>query len=285
MNEQQLPLFDRVLGTCDVLRERTGCRPRVGFVLGSGLGAFAGSVDDRQAVSYEALEHMPRSTVPGHSGNFVFGRVAGIEVAVMAGRAHYYEGHDLGDLTIGVRTLVALGCEAVVVTNAAGGIRPEFQPGDLMCLADHMNLQWQSPLRGPHDPRLGVRFLDMSQAYDPALREQLHVAAEALGIRLHDGVYAALTGPTYETPAEVRMLGILGADAIGMSTVYEVVAARHAGARVVGISLISNLAAGIQKTALSHAEVTETAAAVAGSTVQLLRDFVPLAAAVLDRAK
>ena len=280
-----LSLYDKVMATRDTISERTGAKPVFGVILGSGLGALAESLDDSQFVPYTDLEHIPRSTVPGHAGRMVMGKVGGIEIAVMSGRSHYYEGHSLSELTIGVRALVALGCRGVVVTNAAGGIRTDFHPGDLMCISDHMNLQWQNPLMGINDERLGPRFVDMTLAYDRRLRRILHKKAEARGTTLHDGVYAAISGPSYETPAEIRMLRAIGADAVGMSTVHEVIAARHAGARVCGMSLISNLAAGIEDAELSHAEVTATAKRSQGGTVQLLKDFLPAAAAEVLRAK
>jgi len=273
-----MKLYDKVQETAATIQSKTECNPLIGFVLGSGLGAFGGSLDNTRTISYTDLPHIPSSSVPGHAGQFVTGTVDGTEVAVLSGRSHFYEGHELSDLTVGVRALVALGCKALVITNAAGGIHAEYRPGDLMVIVDHLNLHWQNPLRGPNDERMGIRFLDMNQAYDRRLRRQLHVASRKQKLSLHEGVYACVSGPTYETPAEIRMLRALGADAVGMSSVYEVIAARHAGARTVGLSLISNLAAGIGDDALSHEEVTETAHSVAGTTVQLLKDFIPLAA-------
>ena len=273
--------YEKVISTRDTLFELTGSRPTLGFVLGSGLGAFAEALEDARSVSYSDLEHVPQSTVPGHAGRFYAGTVAGVEVAVLAGRTHFYEGHDVSDLTIAVRSLVALGCRALVVTNAAGGIHAEYRPGDLMVIQDHINMQWHNPLRGPNDDRLGPRFVDMSYAYDRRLRRTLHTVARQRRVHLHDGVYAAISGPSYETPAEIRMLRAVGADAVGMSTVHEVIAARHAGARVVGISLISNLAAGITDDPLSHEDVTRTAHTSAKRTVDLLSKFVPAAAAEL----
>ncbi len=274
-------LHDKVIATADTIFERTQCTPTLGFVLGSGLGDLVATLSDQQAVPYSELPHIPQSTVPGHAGRFVCGHVDGVNVAMLSGRSHFYEGHDLGELTIGVRALVKLGCKGVCVTNAAGGIRTDFRPGDLMAISDHLNLQWTNPLRGPWDPNLGERFLDMTRAYDRRLRRLLHKKAEGLGITLHEGVYAAISGPTYETPAEIRMMRTLGADAVGMSTVHEVIAARHAGARIVGISLISNLAAGIDDNALSHEEVTATAKRVVKNPIRLLEAFIPAAAAEL----
>ena len=269
-----LTLYDKVIATRDTIAARLGGRtPVIGIILGSGLGAIAHAAEEPITVPYDDLAHVPRSTVPGHAGMFVFGRLAGMEAAIMSGRTHYYEGHELSELTVGVRTMVALGCKAILVTNAAGGIHAEYRPGDLMCITDHINMQWVNPLRGPPDERLGPRFLDMSLAYDRELRRLLAKEAEARKIRMHMGVYAAISGPSYETPAEIKALRALGADAVGMSTVHEVIAARHAGARVIGLSLISNLAAGIEDAALSHEEVTATANRVADRTIELLVGF------------
>jgi purine-nucleoside phosphorylase len=278
MSTKQLNLHDKVMQTRDQIVEATGSKPQLGVILGSGLGALAESLEDMRTISYADLPHIPKSTVPGHAGRFVAGNVDNVEIAVLAGRSHYYEGYSLGELTVGVRALAALGCTGVLVTNAAGGIHSEYRPGDLMVIADHINLQWNNPLRGPNDDRLGARFIDMTMAYDRRLRRVLHRTARDHNLDLHDGVYAAISGPSYETPAEIRMLRAIGADAVGMSTVHEVIAARHAGMRVVGLSLISNLAAGIEDKALSHEEVTATAAAVAGPTVELAKAFIPRAA-------
>lgn len=276
-------LYDKVIATRDQIREVTGCQPALGLILGSGLGGLIDALDDPRSVPYTELPHIPQSTVPGHAGRFVCGTIGGVPVAMLAGRSHFYEGHELDELTIGARALVALGCKGLIVTNAAGGIRTDFRPGDLMAISDHINLQWKNPLRGPHDERLGERFVDMTGAYDRRLRRLLHQKASAAGLILHDGVYAAISGPSYETPAEIRMMRTIGADAIGMSTVHEVIAARHAGARIVGVSLISNLAAGIDDKALSHDEVTATAQRVVRNPIRLITDFIPVAAEELAR--
>ena len=283
MSTKQLSLYDKVMETKNQIVDATGCKPTMGVILGSGLGALAESLDNMRSVSYSDLPHIPKSTVPGHAGRFVAGFVDDVEIAVLAGRSHYYEGHDLSELTIGVRALAAMGCKGVLVTNAAGGIHSEYQPGDLMVIVDHINMQWNNPLRGPNDDRLGARFIDMTMAYDRRLRRILHKTAGEHKLNLHDGVYAAISGPSYETPAEIRMLRAIGADAIGMSTVHEVIAARHAGLRVVGITLVSNLAAGIEDAALSHEEVTATASSVAERTVRLLKAFIPKAAQELSK--
>ena len=242
-----------------VVRERTELVPELGLVLGSGLGFLGDQVEDPVAIDYHDLPGFPVSTVPGHAGRLVLGKLSGRPVVVMQGRFHFYEGYPLNRLTIGVRLMVLLGVKAFIITNAAGGIRADLQPGDLMLIRDHVNLMGSNPLMGPNVDDWGPRFPDMSNAYSRELRTQArHVAAE-LGILVKEGVYAAFTGPSYETPAEIRMLNVLGADTVGMSTIPEVIAACHMGRQVLGISCVSNLAAGISPEPLSHAEVTETA--------------------------
>lgn len=232
--------------------------PRAGLVLGSGLGGFADKVEDRQTLPYADIG-MPSSAVEGHAGNLVFGRVGSLPVVAMQGRIHLYEGHSAADVVFGSRLMVQLGAEVVVITNAAGGCGEGLAAGDLMVISDHLNLTGTNPLVGSNDAALGTRFPDMSAAYDPELRQTAHRSARELGFDLKEGVYAGLLGPSYETPAEVRMARTLGADAVGMSTVLEVIAVRHMGARVLGISCITNLAAGISAVPLSHDEVKETA--------------------------
>ncbi|HKQ71265.1 MAG TPA: purine-nucleoside phosphorylase, partial [Polyangiaceae bacterium] len=229
---------------------KASVRPTVGVVLGSGLGAFGEQLEE--AISYDAIPEMPASSVPGHSGKLRLGRIEGVPVACLQGRAHLYEGNSPADVVFGVRLLAKLGCRAVLLTNAAGGIGPHLEPGDCMLVTDHLNLTGRNPLVGPHesDGRAGVRFPDMSRAYDPRLGELAHAAARELGVELKEGVYAGLLGPSYETPAEIRMLRTLGADAVGMSTVLEVIALRQLGVRVAAISCITNLAAGISPTPL-----------------------------------
>lgn len=249
--------------------------PRVGLVLGSGLGGYANTIADRVAIQYQEIG-MPVSRVQGHAGKLVLGRVAGMPVAAMQGRVHLYEGHEPNDVVFGARLMITLGAKILIITNAAGGIGEGYQPGDLMLIEDHLNLTARNCLMGENDDALGPRFPDMSDAYDARLRAIADQVARAQGFELQRGVYAGLLGPTYETPAEVRMLRTLGATAVGMSTVLETIAARHMGARVLGISCISNLAAGISKQPLSHDEVTET--------TDLVRDkFVSLVEGVLER--
>jgi purine-nucleoside phosphorylase len=266
--------FEAVHAAAQQIRARlpAGARPRVGLILGSGLGAFADTFADRTSVPMSSLPGFPASNVAGHSGNLVHGRAgvhaeiapAGIEVLALQGRVHYYEGHPLEAVVLPVRALIAAGCSTLIVTNAAGGIDPSLVPGQLVVIADHLNLLFASPLRGENDGRLGPRFPDMTDAYDAGLRALAAGAGRELGLALREGVYAMLPGPSYETPAEVRMLRVLGADLAGMSTVPEVIAARHMGARVLGISCVTNLAAGLTDEKLSHEEVTETAARVRG---------------------
>jgi purine-nucleoside phosphorylase len=249
----------RLAEAAEDVRRASSLQPRVGLVLGSGLGSFADSLEERTAVPYGRIREMPVSSVPGHAGNLVLGRTDGLPVAAMQGRVHLYEGHPAADVVFGVRLMVTLGVDTVVITNAAGGIDPQLQAGDLMLIEDHLNLTGQNCLIGPNEGGLGPRFVDMTTAYDARLRELAHEAAREQGWSLRTGVYAGLLGPTYETPAEIQMLRTLGAQAVGMSTVQEVIAARHMGARVLGISCITNLAAGMGSGPLSHEEVKQTA--------------------------
>ena len=234
----------------------------VAMVLGSGLGDYANGLEGAHAIPYGEIPHMPLSSVEGHAGNLVTGQKAGKRIVAMQGRAHLYEGNSPGEVAFGVRLMAILGAQTLIVTNAAGGIGPGLEPGALMAITDQLNLTGASSLVGPNDKQQGPRFLDMTTAFDPALIETASAVAAAQGFELQRGVYAGLLGPAYETPAEVQMLRTLGADAVGMSTVLEVLAARHMGLRVLGISCISNLAAGLSKSPLSHEEVQETAGRV-----------------------
>jgi purine-nucleoside phosphorylase len=242
-----------------LIRKRTKLVPDFGVILGSGLGSFADTVEEAVVVGYSELPGFPLSTAPGHAGRLILGRLGGRKVAIMQGRFHFYEGYSMDRVVLGVRLLGRLGAPMVIVTNAAGGIRSDLAPGDLMLISDHINLMGQNPLVGPNVDVLGPRFPDMSDAYSKSLREQAHSIAQECGIELKEGVFAALSGPSYETPAEINFLRLIGADAVAMSTVPEVIAARHMNMRVLGISCISNLAAGLSKQPLSHAEVTEIA--------------------------
>jgi purine-nucleoside phosphorylase len=241
------------------LRSHISEPPQVALVLGSGLGSLADEIEGGVSVGYAELPGMKSSAVLGHAGRFRTGRLFGRSVIAMQGRVHLYEGHSPADVVMGVRLMLQLGARTLVVSNAAGGIREDLTPGTLMVIGDHINLTGQNCLQGPDDPALGPRFPDMSEAYDLQLRALAQRVATLTHVPIATGVYAGLLGPTYETPAEIRMLRILGADAVGMSTVLEVIAARHMGARVLGISCITNLAAGLSKKPLSHAEVEQTA--------------------------
>jgi len=263
-------LYDRVHAAAEAVRARGAAAPQVGLILGSGLGGFADGFAGATAIDYGDVPHFPRSHVAGHKGRLVIGERAGARCIAMQGRVHLYEGHSAATVAFPARVLVALGAKVIIVTNAAGGLNPAWQPGTLMLIRDHLDLLRDHALRGPNDERLGPRFPDMTTAYAPELRRLARSAAEAAGIALAEGVYAAMPGPTYETPAEVKMLQLLGADATGMSTVPEVCAARHMSARVIGISCITNHAAGITGQALSHDEVTETAARVRATFERLL---------------
>jgi purine-nucleoside phosphorylase len=265
-------LYEHVQEAAAAIRKSTaGPAPKVGLILGSGLGGYADKLTDAKTLDYGDIPGFPRSDVPGHQGRLVVGTRNNVRCVVLQGRVHVYEGHTAAVAAFPARVLVALGAKVIIVTNAAGGLNPSWMPGTLMLIRDHIDLLRDHALRGPNDPRLGPRFPDMTKAYTPELRVLVKQAATAAGITLQEGVYVAMPGPTYETPAEVKMLQILGADAAGMSTVPEVVVARHMGARVIGISCITNQAAGITGAELSHKEVTETAMRV-HSTFETLLD-------------
>ncbi len=268
-----IPTRDAIERGVTAVRARSQLVPRVGLVLGSGLGALADALETDVEIPYGEIG-FPVSTVVGHAGRLCLGRLDGVPVAVMRGRIHLYEGHSVEDVVLPVRVLVSLGASSLVITNAAGGIDPSFAVGDLMLIRDHLNLTGTNPLVGPNDASLGPRFPDMSFAYDPRAMESAKGVAKGLGITVREGVYAGLLGPSYETPAEIRMLRTMGADAVGMSTVLEVIAARHLGARVVGISCISNKAAGLSGEPLTHDEVQATADAIQGKLLALMRGIV-----------
>ena len=231
--------------------------PRTALVLGSGLGSLADELQDAVAIPYGEIPHFPEATAPGHAGRLLAGRLDGTPVLMMQGRFHRYEGHEPAAIVFPVRVLRELGVERLLLTNASGGVQPRFKPGDFMVMTDHLNLAGCNPLVGPNDEAIGPRFFDLSQAYDPGLRALARRAAEGLGLELHEGVYAWFSGPSFETPAEIRMARILGADAVGMSTVPEVIAAVHCGLRVLGISCITNMAAGILDQPVTAEEVFE----------------------------
>ncbi|PDO10896.1 MAG: purine-nucleoside phosphorylase [Candidatus Reconcilbacillus cellulovorans] len=262
----------------DRIRQTVGAdaaSPEIALILGSGLGFLADGFENAKTVSYADIPHFPVSTVEGHAGELVFGRVGGRKAAAMKGRFHLYEGYAPDRIALPIRTLRELGVRTLVVTNAAGGICPDFRPGDLMLIRDHINFMFRSPLVGPNDPALGPRFPDMSEAYSRRLRDVARRVAEEIGLEVREGVYAGVLGPSYETPAEIRMLRTIGADAVGMSTVPEVIAARHAGLEVLGISCITNMAAGMLDRPLSHEEVMETAERVKERFAQWLLRLIP----------
>ncbi|MEZ4255848.1 MAG: purine-nucleoside phosphorylase [Polyangiales bacterium] len=253
------------------LRSEVRITPKIALVLGSGLGGFADTLEESVAIPYEEIDGMPVSGVEGHAGNLVFGRVGGVPVVAMQGRVHLYEGFGPDEVVFGTRLMIRMGARSLIITNAAGGIADHLDVGDLMVLSDHINLTGRNCLVGPNDKTLGPRFPDMTEAYDGGLRDLAKVTAERLGFETKSGVYAGLLGPTYETPAEIRMLRTLGADAVGMSTVLEVIAARHAGARCLGISCVTNKAAGLSPDKLDHSEVQDTANRVQSRFTSLLR--------------
>ncbi len=278
-------LLSRLDTAADAIRRRAKRPPRVALVLGSGLGAFAEGLSDRTAISYEKIPNFPvPSGVVGHAGELVLGSVGTTPVVVLSGRIHYYEGRPMSDVVFPARVLARLGVKAVVLTNAAGGVRLSFRPGDLMLITDHINALGANPLIGANEEALGPRFPDMSTVYDAKLGNVIKAQARRLRIPLRQGVYVGLHGPSYETPAEIRMWRKLGADAVGMSTVPEAIALRHAGVRVAGISTITNMAAGILKKPLNHVEVLETTRRVASRFVSLLEAAVPRIAAGIEKA-
>ena len=266
--------FDAVHAAADTVRARVGAVPSIAIVLGSGLGDFAGSLGSAVSMPYGELPHWPASSVAGHQGRLVVGTSRGSRVAALAGRCHLYEGHDPRTVTFAVRVLGVLGVKTLILTNAAGGVNTGFAQGALMVMEDHINLTGHNPLVGANDDRFGPRFPDMSEVYAMRLRRIADEAARAMGLDLAHGVYAALLGPSYETPAEIRYLRTIGADAVGMSTVPEAIAARHMGMEVLGLSCITNMAAGVLPQPLDHAEVMETARRVRGQFIALLEGII-----------
>jgi purine-nucleoside phosphorylase len=266
--------YDEVREAAEAVRARITTVPDIAIVLGSGLGDFAGTLGDSVSMPYADLPHWPASRVIGHEGRLVVGTVGGRTIAALAGRCHVYEGHDLRTVTFAVRVLGLLGVKTLILTNAAGGINTGFSQGALMVIDDHINLIGNNPLVGANDDRFGPRFPDMSEVYSRRLRGVADEAARALGTTLPHGVYVALLGPSYETPAEIRYLRTIGADAVGMSTVPEAIAARHMGLEVLGISCITNMAAGVLPQPLDHNEVMETARRVRGQFIGLLKEVI-----------
>ena len=266
--------YDDVKEAADFIRARAPDVPRIGIVLGSGLGDFANSVNGAVTVPYGDLPHWPASRVIGHDGKLVVGRTAGKDVAALAGRVHAYEGHDLATVTFAVRVLGLLGVRTLILTNAAGGVNTGFSQGALMVIDDHINLMAQNPLVGANDERFGERFPDMTEVYSARLRAIADRAGKGIDLLLPHGIYVALVGPSYETPAEIRYLRTIGADAVGMSMVPEAIAARHMKMEVLGLSCITNMAAGVLPRPLDHAEVMETARRIRGQFIALLEGVI-----------
>jgi purine-nucleoside phosphorylase len=269
-----LSYYDQVRQAADVVGAVTGTAPDIAVVLGSGLGSFAGVLQNAAAIPYGDLPHWPASGVVGHEGRLVIGRLGGRVVAALSGRAHFYEGHDMRAVTFATRVVGLLGVKSLILTNAAGGVNTSFTPGDLMVIDDHINLFGSNPLIGPNDERFGPRFPDLTGVYTPRLRTTALAAAAALGVPLVHGVYAGCHGPSYETPAEVRYLRAIGADAVGMSTVPEAIVARHMGMDVLGLSCITNLAAGVLPAPLNHDDVLDTARRVRETFAGLLEAII-----------
>ncbi|HET7259982.1 MAG TPA: purine-nucleoside phosphorylase [Candidatus Acidoferrum sp.] len=274
--------FERADSAASFLLSKTGLRPKIGLVLGSGLGAFADEFTAATRIPYAEIPYFPQSTAIGHAGKLVFGKVGDVPVAGMQGRVHLYEGYSAKDVAFPIRVFSRMGVKAVILTNAAGGIKHEFTQGKLVVIKDHINLQGVSPLTGANDERFGPRFPDLTIAYDRRFREMTVGEGNRHSIGAYEGVYAALPGPNYETPAEIRYLRSIGADLVGMSTVPEVIAARHCGMRVLGISCVTNAAAGILDKPLDHKEVLETGERVRGQFIALLKAIIPRIAAELE---
>ena len=267
-------LYERAEHAARTIRARMTAEPRIAIVLGSGLGGFADDFEDAVGIPYNEIPGFPRSTVEGHTGRLVAGKVDSVPVLAMQGRVHYYEGYSLEEVTFPIRTFKLLGIKTLVLTNAAGGINVQFTQGALMVISDHLNLMGDNPLRGPNDERFGPRFPDMSAVYSPALQEVAIEEAKAIEVEVRRGIYGGLSGPSYETPAEIHLLRNLGADAVGMSTVPEAIVARHMDLEVLGISCITNMAAGISDAPIDHAEVMATGDRVRGTFTELLRRVV-----------
>jgi purine-nucleoside phosphorylase len=279
--------YEKAVEAADLIRSKYSSPVKTAVVLGSGLGSFADDVENAVAIPYESVPHFVRSTVEGHAGRLVLGEAAGISIVVQQGRFHYYEGYSMEQVIFPMRVFRQLGIETVILTNAAGSLKTEMKPGSLMLIADHINMMGVNPLRGKNDERFGVRFPDMTTVYDSELQELITSEADLIAHRRHEdgtdaemtefvhrGVYCALSGPTYETPSEIRLFRLLGADAVGMSTVPEAIAARHLGMRVAGISCITNYGAGMLDEPINHDEVMETGARVAEVFQELLRGVI-----------
>ena len=267
-------LYERAEHAARIIRARVKLEPRVGIVLGSGLGAFANDFEEAVTIPYQDIPGFGRSTAVGHAGQLVIGKVQEVPMIAMQGRLHHYEGYTLEEVTFPIRTFKVLGLKTIILTNASGGINVEFSPGTLMVITDHLNLMGDNPLIGPNDERFGPRFPDMSAVYSPELQQIVMEEAREIGLGVRRGVYAALAGPSYETPAEIHLFRNFGADAVGMSTVPEAIVARHMDMEVLGISCITNLAAGVTDEPITHEDVIETGNRVAATFTQLLKRVV-----------
>jgi purine-nucleoside phosphorylase len=271
----ELDQYARAQAAAEFIQARTSLRPQIALVLGSGLGDFADALKNAVAIPYADIPHFPRSTATGHAGRLVIGEAASVPIAAMQGRVHCYEGYCMTDVAFPMRVFGRMGVRAAILTNAAGGINREYKQGCLVVISDHINLQGPGPLVGPNEERFGVRFPDMTRAYAPEFRAIAREEGKRLGLDIYEGVYAAVFGPNYETPAEIRFLRIIGADLVGMSTVPEVIVARHMGLRVLAISCVTNMAAGILDQPLSHDEVLQTALKVQSQFMALLEAVIP----------
>lgn len=275
-----LSLFSEAIAAASSIRERNQLEPKVAVILGSGLGAFAQTLTDATIVPYSEITYFPVSTVEGHEGRLYLGKIGETPVLVMQGRVHLYEGYSPAEVAFPIRVLRQMGIEKIILTNAAGGICPDFTPGELVLIADHINLTGHNPLLGHNEPRFGPRFFDMTDAYSPRLRELAQTVAAKQNYKLKEGVYVGILGPNFETPAEIRAFGRMGGDMVGMSTIQEAIAARHMGLELMGISCITNLAAGLHKEKLTHEDVLLTGARAEQQMVSLLKALIPQMAAL-----
>jgi purine-nucleoside phosphorylase len=271
----QINIYKKIRETVSAIQDQCGLQPQIGLILGSGLGSVAELVSDAFSIPYSSLPYFQSPSIEGHAGKMILGKMNEVPVVLLQGRFHLYEGHPMEDVVFPTRTICELGIHTLILTNAAGGVNPRFQAGDLMLIEDHLNLMGDNPLKGPNLSQLGPRFPDLSEAYNRICLNLFKQTAEELQIPYHTGIYAGLLGPTYETPAEVRMLKTLGADAVGMSTVPETIAAHHLGVRVAGMSCITNLAAGLSPHKLSHEEVIATSLKASDKMKQLLLRVLP----------
>lgn len=267
-------MLNKLQESVNFIRTKSSAKPKIGVILGSGLGAFVHDVEVEATIPYKDIPHFSPPTVEGHSGNLIFGKVDGQSIVILQGRNHYYEGHSMDSVVFPTRTLAMLGVETLILTNSAGGFGEDMQAGDFMIIEDHINLMGTNPLMGPNIKELGPRFPDMTEAYDKRLIQVMEQVLQKQGTRYHKGIYCGVSGPTYETPAEVRYLKLIGGKAVGMSTVPETIAANHLGLRVSALSCITNLAAGISTQKLSHNEVTETAKRVELQFSSFLKEFI-----------